>query len=224
MLATATDARAARASRLRGLYAVTPDLADAVTLRERVDAAITGGAQAVQYRNKTAPREQRVAQARVLAELCRSRDVLYIVNDDVELAAEVGADGVHLGREDGDPSVARLILGPGPVIGVSCYDDIGRARAMADAGADYVAFGSLYPSSVKPGATRASLDLLGRARSLGVRIVGIGGIDAENAADVIEAGADAVAVINAVFGADDIESAARDIALACERSERDDRY
>jgi thiamine-phosphate pyrophosphorylase len=92
---------------------------------------------------------------------------------------------------------------------------------MADAGADYVAFGSLYPSFVKPRATRASLDLLGRARSLGVRIVGIGGIDAENAADVIDAGADAVAVINAVFGADDIESAARDIALACERSELD---
>jgi thiamine-phosphate pyrophosphorylase len=224
MLATATDARAVRASRLRGLYAVTPDIADTLALREGVGAAITGGAQAVQYRNKTAPREQRVVQARVLAELCRSRDVLYIVNDDVELAAEVGADGVHLGRDDGDPSVARLILGPGPVIGVSCYDDIARARVMADAGADYVAFGSLYPSSVKPAATRASLGLLGRARSLGVRIVGIGGIDAENAADVIEAGADAVAVINAVFGADDIEAAARDIALACERSERDNRY
>jgi len=221
---TATDTRAVRASRLRGLYVVTPDIADLARLRECVDAAITGGAQAVQYRNKSAPRADRVAQARALAELCRSRDVLYIVNDDVELATEVGADGVHLGREDGDPGVARLILGPGPVIGVSCYADMTRARTMADAGADYVAFGSLYPSSAKPDATRASLDLLGRARSLGVRIVGIGGIDAGNAPDVIEAGADAVAVINAVFGADDIESAARDIALACERSERDDRY
>ena len=224
MLATATDTRAARASRLRGLYAVTPDTDDTAALRECVDAAITGGAQAVQYRNKRAPREQRVAQARVLAELCRSRDVLYIVNDDVELAAEVGADGVHLGRDDGDPGVARLILGPGPLIGVSCYADMARARAMADAGADYVAFGSLYPSSIKPDAVHAPLELLGRARSLGVRIVGIGGIDAENAAEVIEAGADAVAVINAVFGADDVESAARDIALACERTEREDRY
>ena len=222
MHATVTDTRAARASRLRGLYAVTPDLADAAQLRERVDAAITGGAQAVQYRNKTAGREQRAIQARLLAELCRSRDVLFIVNDDVELAAEVGADGVHLGREDGDPQVARLILGPNPVIGVSCYDDIARARAMADAGADYVAFGSLFPSSIKPDAARASLDLIGRARSLGVRIVGIGGIDAENAAAVIEAGADAVAVIHAVFAADDIESAAREIALACDRAERDE--
>lgn len=215
MHAAATDTRATRAARLRGLYAITPDLSDPALLRERVDAAITGGAQAVQYRNKTATREQRRVQAGTLAELCRSRDVLFIVNDDVEHAAEVGADGVHLGEDDGDPNVARLILGPGPVIGVSCYDSLARARAMADAGADYVAFGSLYPSSVKPDARRASLELIGRARSLGVRIVGIGGIDAGNAGAVIEAGADAVAVISAVFEADDIESAARELAEAC---------
>ena len=126
MHATVTDTRGARAARLRGLYAVTPDLADNVELRERVDAAITGGARAVQYRNKTATRERRALQARLLAELCRSRDVLYIVNDDVELAAEVGADGVHLGRDDGDPNVARLILGPGPVIGVFVTRGVGR--------------------------------------------------------------------------------------------------
>jgi thiamine-phosphate pyrophosphorylase len=224
MHAAATDARAARAVRLRGLYAITPELPDSVLLRRQVDSAITGGAQAVQYRNKTAPRDQRASQARVLAELCRSRDVLFIVNDDVELAAEVGADGVHLGESDGDPNVARLILGPGPVIGVSCYDDLIRARAMADAGADYLAFGSLYPSTIKPGARRASLELIGRARSLGVRIVGIGGIDADNAAAVIEAGADAVAVISAVFAADDIEAAAREIAQACERADNYDRF
>jgi thiamine-phosphate pyrophosphorylase len=221
MHAAATDTRATRAARLRGLYAITPDVVDPALLREQVDAAITGGAQAVQYRNKTATRPQRALQARMLAELCRSRDVLFIVNDDVELAAEVAADGVHLGQDDGDPNVARLILGPGPVIGVSCYGDLTRARAMADAGADYLAFGSLYPSSVKPDARRASLELIGRARSLGVRIVGIGGIDADNAASVIEAGADAVAVISAVFAADDIEAAAREIAQACERAERD---
>ena len=216
MYAAATDTRAARAIRLRGLYAVTPEVTDSALLRGQVDAAITGGAQAVQYRNKSATREQRGYQARVIAELCRSRGVLFIVNDDVELAAEIGADGVHLGEDDGDPQVARLILGPGPVIGVSCYDDLARARVMADAGADYLAFGSLYVSSIKPDARRASLELVGRARSLGVRIVGIGGIDAENAAEVIEAGADAVAVISAVFAADDIEAAARAIADACE--------
>jgi len=169
----------------------------------------------VQYRNKTASREHRVVQARALAELCRSRETLFIINDDAELASQVGADGVHLGEDDGDPGVARLILGPGPVIGVSCYNDLARARAMADAGADYLAFGSVYASPNKPQARRASLDLFGRARSLGVRIVGIGGIDAGNAAAVIEAGADAVAVISAVFSADDIEEAAREIAQAC---------
>lgn len=215
MLAAATETRASRAARLRGLYAITPDAVDAALLRDQVNAAINGGAQAVQYRNKTTSREHRVAQAQVLAELCRSREVLFIVNDDAELASQVGADGVHLGEDDGDPGVARLILGPGPVIGVSCYNDLARARAMADAGADYLAFGSLYPSPNKPEARRATLDLLGRARSLGVRIVGIGGIDADNAAGVIEAGADAVAVISAVFDAGDIEDAARAIAQAC---------
>ena len=215
MHAAVTDARAARAVRLRGLYAITPALTDSTLLREQVDAAITGGAQVVQYRSKDATREQRAAQARLLAELCRSRDVLFIVNDDVELAAEVGADGVHLGERDSDPSVARLILGPGPLIGVSCYDDLARARAMADAGADYLAFGSLFPSAIKPDARRASLELVGRARALGVRIVGIGGIDADNAGAVIEAGADAVAVISAVFAAEDIEGAARAISDAC---------
>jgi thiamine-phosphate pyrophosphorylase len=222
MHAEPTDPRAARAGRLRGLYAITPELADTALLREQVDAAITGGAQVVQYRNKTAAREQRAAQARMLAELCRSRAVLFIVNDDVELAASVGADGVHLGEGDGALDTARLMLGPGPVIGVSCYDDLSRARAMADAGADYLAFGSLYPSAVKPAARRASLELVGRARSLGVRIVGIGGIDASNAGEVIEAGADAVAVISAVFAADDIEGAARAIAQACENADPSD--
>ncbi len=215
MHAVVTDARAARSFRLRGLYAITPSQPDPALLREQVSAAITGGAQAVQYRNKAAAPAQRAVQARLLAELCRSRDVLLIVNDDVELAAEVGADGVHLGEGDVDPNVARLILGPGPLIGVSCYDDLARARAMADAGADYLAFGSLFPSLIKPDARRASLDLIGRARSLGVRLVGIGGIDSDNAAAVIEAGADAVAVISAVFAADDIEAAARAIAEAC---------
>ena len=220
MLAAPTEARAARASRLRGLYAVTPECASTAALVAGVDAAITGGAQAVQYRCKRVAPDGRLVQARSLAELCRARGVLFIVNDDAELAAAVGADGVHLGRDDGDPDVARLILGPATLVGVSCYDDIARARTMADRGADYLAFGSLYVSSIKPDARRASLELVGRARSLGVRIVGIGGIDAENAAEVIEAGADAVAVISAVFAADDIEAAARAIADACESAQQ----
>lgn len=221
MLAGPTEARAARAGRLRGLYAVTPECASTIALVAGVDAAITGGAQAIQYRCKRAAPDERVVQARALAELCRARGVLFIVNDDAELAAAVGADGVHLGRDDGDPDVARLILGPATLVGVSCYDDIARARTMADSGADYLAFGSMFPSPVKPDACRAPLDLLRAARALGVRIVAIGGIDATNAAEVVEAGADAVAVISAVFAADDVEAAARSIAEACERAAGD---
>ncbi|HVE48746.1 MAG TPA: thiamine phosphate synthase [Casimicrobiaceae bacterium] len=218
MLGEATDAngRAARAARLRGLYAVTPDLDDTTALTAMVSAAIDGGATAVQYRNKTAPKELRRTQAYALAVLCRSRDTLYIVNDDPQLAALVNADGVHLGEDDIDIAAARDIVGPTALIGVSCYDDLSRARTLADQGVDYLAFGSLFASSVKPNARRASLELLSAARSLGVPIVGIGGIDENNAAEVIDAGADAVAVINAVFGVDDVESAAERIARACE--------
>lgn len=210
--ATDENGSAARAGRLRGLYAVTPDVADTEELVASVEAAIDGGARAVQYRNKSASAELRRAQAYALAVLCRSRDVLYIVNDDPELAAVVSADGVHLGEDDADIAKARAIVGDQALIGASCYNDLSRARALADAGADYLAFGSMYPSSVKPGARRASLELLGAARSLGVPIVAIGGIDAENAAEVVEAGADAVAVISAVFDSDDVESAAERIA------------
>jgi thiamine-phosphate pyrophosphorylase len=207
--------RAARASRLRGLYAVTPDVADVATLTAQVEAAIDGGASAVQYRNKSATADLRRAQAYALAVLCRSRDTLYIVNDDPALAALVAADGVHLGEDDGNVAAAREIVGPDALIGVSCYNDLARARSAADAGADYLAFGSLFPSSVKPNARRASLELLGAARALGLPIVGIGGIDADNAADVVEAGADAVAVIRAVFADGDVEDAAARIARAC---------
>lgn len=216
MLAAPTDLRAERAARLRGLYAVTPDVADTAALTAMVAAAIDGGAAAVQYRNKTATDEQRRTQAYALALLCRARDTLFIVNDDPALAALVSADGVHLGEGDGNLATAREAVGPDALIGASSYDDLARARALADAGADYLAFGSLFPSSVKPAARRAPLDLVRAALALGVPIVGIGGIDAENAGQVIEAGADAVAVISAVFGDDDIESAARAIAQACE--------
>ena len=222
MLAAPTELRAARAQRLRGLYAITPDVGDTAALTAMVAAAIDGGAAAVQYRNKTATAGERRTQAYALALLCRARDTLFIVNDDASLAALVSADGVHLGEDDGDVHAARETLGRDALIGASSYNDIARARMLADAGADYVAFGSLFPSTVKPGARRAPLDLIRAALSLGVPIVGIGGIDAENAGQVIEAGADAVAAINAVFGDDDIEAAARAIASACEaaRSER----
>ncbi len=208
-------ARTDRANRVRGLYAVTPDLADTDTLTAKVRAAIEGGARVVQYRDKSLAPSARHAQARRLAELCKRHDVLFIVNDDATLARDVDADGVHIGEDDGDLAQVRDIVGDGRVIGLSCYDDFGRAREGVRRGADYVAFGSFFASSVKPAARRAPLDLLARARALDVPVVAIGGIDATNAASLRDAGVSAVAVISAVFAHvthDDIVRHARAIA------------
>jgi thiamine-phosphate pyrophosphorylase len=204
--------RRARARRLGGLYAVTPDITDTADLVARVEAALAGGASAIQYRNKAADPAQRRAQAAALARVHALRGGLYIVNDDAALAAAVGADGVHVGEDDGSVAAARELLGPERIIGISCYDDFERARAGVAAGADYVAFGSFFPSSVKPGARRPPVALLERGASLGVPVVAIGGITAENAGVLQRAGAHAVAVISAVFHAADVEAAARAIA------------
>jgi thiamine-phosphate pyrophosphorylase len=142
------------------------------------------------------------------------RGGLFIVNDDAALAVDAGADGVHIGADDGDIAGARDIVGPDRLVGVSCYDDLALAHAAVAAGADYVAFGSFFPSSVKPQARHAEIGLLGRARALGVPVVAIGGITATNARELIRAGASAVAVITAVFDGPDVEAAAREIAHA----------
>ncbi|MET0205296.1 MAG: thiamine phosphate synthase [Casimicrobiaceae bacterium] len=210
-------ARRLRARRIAGLYALTPDLDDTTQLVAAVRAALEGGAAAVQYRHKSAPVALRHAQASALARLHAARGALYIVNDDPALAAEVGADGVHLGADDASVIAARELLGPDRLIGVSCYDDYARAEAAVQAGADYVAFGSFYPSATKPAARHAGVELLHRARSLGVPVVAIGGIDASNARALVDAGADAVAVIRDVFDrtdAADITRAAAALA-AC---------
>ena len=215
MPATRTEPRGERARRVAGLYAITPERGDAEMLVVAVRAAIDGGARVVQYRRKTrTPAEQRGEAAR-LAALCRERGVLFIVNDDPALAAAVGADGVHVGEDDAGLAAARTAIGPDALLGVSCYDDLALARRAVAEGADYVAFGSMFASTVKPDARRAALDVLRAARDLGVPVVGIGGIDASNAGRVIEAGATAVAVISAVFDADDVAGAAARIARAC---------
>ena len=206
--------RRARVSSLAGLYAVTPDLGDTAQLVRAVEAALAGGATAIQYRNKNADPALSHAQAAALAHVHAARGGLYIVNDDAALAAAVDADGVHLGEDDGAITEARERIGSERIIGVSCYDRLELAEAAVAAGADYVAFGSFHASSVKPGARRADVSLLARARSLGVPVVAIGGITAGNARALFAAGADAVAVISAVFdGAEprDIEDAARAI-------------
>ena len=197
--AAAAAARRARARRLAGLYALTPDELDTPRLVAAVGAALDGGARAIQYRNKAAPPDVRRAQAQPLARLVAARGALFIVNDDAALAAAVGADGVHVGEDDGSVAAARAIVGEGALIGVSCYDDPARADAAVRDGADYVAFGSFFPSSTKPGARRATVGLLRQARRLGVPVVAIGGIDARNARALVEAGADALAVIRDVF-------------------------
>lgn len=224
MPAAITDERSAirraRARRLAGLYAVTPDFADTTALVAAVEAALKGGACAIQYRNKTAAPDLRRTQARALARLQATRGGLLIVNDDAALAAEVGADGVHIGCEDGGVDAARERVGRDRIVGVSCYNDPERAKAAAAAGADYIAFGSFFASSVKPDARRAELGLLQGARELGLPLVAIGGITAGNAQILRRAGADGVAVISAVFGAhepDAIEAAARSIAMVFPR-------
>lgn len=215
MSAGVTEARRQRRARLRGLYAVTPEREDTASLVADVADAIRGGAAAIQYRAKRLPAALRESQAGALAQVCRDGGALFIVNDDALLAARVGADGVHVGRDDASLAAARALVGPDALVGVSCYDQPALARAAVAGGADYVAFGSLFASGVKPHAVRASLDLMREAAALAVPVVGIGGIDAGNATRVIAAGAAAVAVITAVFGAGPVEAAARRLAQAC---------
>ena len=189
---------------LRGLYAITPERLD------RVAEAIGSGALcALQYRSKSANAARRRDEALALARLCRRHGVPLIVNDDLELALQVGADGAHLGREDGGLAAARARLGA-RILGVSCYDSLAAARAAVAAGADYVAFGSVFASPTKPGAVRAPLELFSHA--LGVPKVAIGGITAANAPQLSAAGADAVAVISDLFDAPDVAARAREYA------------
>ena len=196
--------------RITGLYAVTPDLADTDELCNKVEQALRGGARALQYRNKTAADVLRLEQAAALQSLCSRYGVPLIINDHCALAQQVGAAGVHLGGEDGPLAAARHRIGPQTLLGASCYDRLPLAEAAVAAGADHVAFGSFFASAVKPGAVRPPLDLLTRARAvLKVPVIAIGGITADNAPSLIKAGADAVAVISAVFAAEDIEAAAR---------------
>ena len=198
-----------RAARLAGLYAVTPDIADTELLLRKVTAALEGGAAIIQYRNKPAAAATRFAQAQAIARLPARRGALFIVNDDIDIAAAVEADGVHVGDDDPAIAEARRRLRPDRLVGVSCYDDWERARGAVAAGADYVAFGSFFASSTKPAARRAERELLTRARTLGVPVVAIGGITSSNARRVIDAGATAVAVIADVFAHDDTAAIAR---------------
>jgi len=204
-----------------GLYGVTPEWDDTGRLLDAVRQAAAGGMTALQLRRKNASPAQRAAQARALAPLCRELGVVFLINDHWQLALDVGADGAHLGRDDGDLAQARAQAGPGLILGASCYNDLTRARELLEAGADYIAFGAVFPSSTKPQAVRAPLALLGQARALTAdrgaprpAVVAIGGITPANAPQVAQAGADSIAVITGLFEAPDIRQAAQACAAS----------
>lgn len=199
------------ALKLRGLCAVTVDDMLLPRLSALVKAALDGGTPYVQYRNKAAPRALRRAQAAEMLRICRGAGAKLIINDDVWLAVEIGADGAHVGRGDapgGSLLAAREALGPKRLLGVSCYDRLDLAEEAARAGADYIAFGSMFPSRTKPDASSAPLDILGQARRFGLPIAAIGGITLENAPQLIAAGADMLAVVSDLFDAMDIKARA----------------
>lgn len=196
-----------------GLYAITPQEQNTPALLRQVRLALQGGARILQYRNKSVDAPLRLEQASALRQLAREFAVPLIINDDAQLAMQVDADGVHLGGEDGSVDAARRMLGSGKIIGVSCYNCVGLAHQAAGAGADYVAFGAFFASAVKPSAPVATLDLLRQARrEIYLPLVAIGGITVENGASLLTAGADALAVISALFGAADVLSASRQFA------------
>lgn len=194
----------------RGLYAITDaGLIPGERLTATVEQALLGGARLIQYRDKSADVARRRAQAQALNNLCQHYGAPLIINDDVELAAEVGAAGVHIGKDDPAFATARARLGRKAIIGVSCYNQLDLALDAERAGADHVAFGAFFPSPTKPTEIRASIELLREARAaLHIPIIAIGGITPENAPILLQAGADALAVISGIFGQPDVQAAA----------------
>lgn len=196
----------------RGLYAIThiTSNSDCNTVAAQVAAAIAGGAVMIQYRDKVSTPIVRRELAQTLQSICARHGVPLIINDDIELAAEVGAAGVHVGKSDAHIREARSRLGASAIIGASCYNDLARAAQAADAGASYLAFGSFFPSRTKPDAVVAERELLSHARrEFQLPLVAIGGITAANAPALVAAGADMVAVISDLFGASDVRAAAQ---------------
>jgi thiamine-phosphate pyrophosphorylase len=196
--------------RINGLYVITRALSGGPeALANAVDQAVAGGAVMVQYREKNGDEARREQEARAVLETCRRRGVPLVINDDLDLARNIGADGVHLGREDATARAARRALGPHAIVGVSCYNELARAQAAERAGASYVAFGSFFPSPTKPGAVRATPDLLREARErVSLPVCAIGGITPANGGELVAAGADLLAVASGVFESGDILDAA----------------
>jgi thiamine-phosphate pyrophosphorylase len=207
--------------KITGLYAITPDITDTNELLRKVRLALQGGAHMLQYRNKLADTDLQLQQASALRTLTREFNVTYIVNDDAALAAQVDADGVHLGDEDGSVAAARALLGDAKLIGVSCYNRAPLALAAVQQGADYVAFGAFFSSSVKPEAVKAEVAMLSEVRSeIHIPIIAIGGITQQNGAELIAAGADSLAVISALWDAPNIEASAKEFSTLFSRTQQ----
>lgn len=195
-----------------GIYAITPDTLDTPALLAKVETALQSGIALLQYRSKSLDKALRAQQAQALVALCRRHQVPCLINDDLELALAVGADGVHLGQDDGPLAPARAALGAQAIIGRSCYNSLELAQMAADEGADYLAFGRFYPSSTKPNNLQAEPELLREARArFNLPLVAIGGIRPENAAPLIKAGADYLALIGGLFQAPDIAKACQQL-------------
>jgi len=186
-----------------GLYLITPDDADSQSFLARVVPVLNSQIAVLQYRNKLANSGQMLEQANALLERCRRLGIVFIINDDIALAHRLSADGVHLGERDGEIESARSLLGTNAIIGASCYNSLSLAEKAASDGADYIAFGAVYPSTTKPNARNAGLEIFSQAKPLDLPMVAIGGITPDNAAQTLAAGADFIAVIGAVFDASD---------------------
>jgi len=203
--------------KIRGLYAVTPDEHNTDVLLAKVEAALRGGVNVLQYRNKRADHKLQTQQARAILPLCRQYQVPFIINDSIKICLTLDADGVHLGADDGNLAEARNRLGAHKILGASCYNRLDLALAAANAGADYAAFGACFASGTKPNAPVAALSLFAEARrQVQIPLVAIGGITLENAAHAAASGADAVAVVGALFNTGNnyasITQAARDFS------------
>ncbi|MCW5617859.1 MAG: thiamine phosphate synthase [Nitrosomonas sp.] len=208
------------AHNISGLYGITPDMTDTSVLLARTAQALAGGAQWIQYRNKTADAALRRHQAGSLVPLCREYGVPLIVNDHLDLALEIGACGIHVGEHDIDITAARKQLGAGKIIGVSCYNKPELAQKAQTHGADYVAFGAFYATVTKRNTVVATIAMLKQAKTLcTVPVVCIGGINAANALPLIEAGANAIAVSQALFQARNIRETAEEFSRLFSRAE-----
>ena len=199
---------------IKGLYAITPDMADTDLLLQKIEAALQGGINILQYRNKAASHKLQTQQARAILPLCRQYNVPLIINDSVKLCLTLDADGVHLGADDGNLSEVRARVGNDKILGASCYNRFDLALQAEKQGASYVAFGACFASETKPNAPVAGLDLFVKAKNeLNIPTVAIGGITLQNAPSVIHAGANAIAVINAIFNANDVKLSSQQFSL-----------